>query len=79
MRGVHERHLGRGLQTHPEGAWTCFDDGAEDVITTADLEKFTLGRAYARRKVGIQTGHHPRRPVEATGQDHALDFGKIAA
>jgi exodeoxyribonuclease V alpha subunit len=35
---------------HPKGAWVRFDDGAEDVITTADLEKLTHGWAISVHK-----------------------------
>jgi exodeoxyribonuclease V alpha subunit len=42
--------LGVVTKPHPKGAWARFDDGAEDVITTADLEKLTHGWAISVHK-----------------------------
>lgn len=38
------------MKPHPKGAIVRFDDGAEDVITTADLEKLTHGWAISVHK-----------------------------
>ncbi|CDM61754.1 MULTISPECIES: ATP-binding domain-containing protein [Rhizobium] len=42
--------LGVVTKSHSKGAWVRFDDGAEDVITTADLEKLTHGWAISVHK-----------------------------
>ncbi len=39
--------LGVVTKLHPKGAWVRFDDGAEDTITAADLEKLTHGWAIS--------------------------------
>ncbi|NRP76098.1 RecBCD enzyme subunit RecD [Ensifer psoraleae] len=38
------------MKPHQKGAWVKFDDGAEDVVTTADLEKLTHGWAISVHK-----------------------------
>ncbi|MDR6903854.1 ATP-dependent RecD-like DNA helicase [Rhizobium miluonense] len=48
--GFMNGSLGVITRAHPKGAWTRFDDGAEDVITTADLEKLTHGWAISVHK-----------------------------
>ncbi|CAN7357967.1 AAA family ATPase [Neorhizobium tomejilense] len=48
--GFMNGSLGVITKPHPKGAWTRFDDGAEDVITTADLEKLTHGWAISVHK-----------------------------
>lgn len=44
--------LGAITEPHPKGAWVRFDDGSEDVVTMADLEKLTHGwrSAFTRPK-----------------------------
>ncbi|PIO96159.1 ATP-dependent DNA helicase [Pleomorphomonas carboxyditropha] len=42
--------LGILQKLHPKGAWVRFDDGAEDVVTAADLEKLTHGWAISVHK-----------------------------
>jgi exodeoxyribonuclease V alpha subunit len=42
--------LGVVMKLHPKGVWVRFDDGAEDVVTTADLEKLTHGWAISVHK-----------------------------
>ncbi|MDX0488527.1 AAA family ATPase [Sinorhizobium medicae] len=48
--GFMNGSLGVVTKPHPKGAWVRFDDGAEDVITTADLEKLTYGWAISVHK-----------------------------
>jgi exodeoxyribonuclease V alpha subunit len=48
--GFMNGSLGVVTKPHPKGAWVRFDDGAEDVITTADLEKLTHGWAISVHK-----------------------------
>ncbi|WP_245445378.1 ATP-dependent DNA helicase [Agrobacterium rosae] len=48
--GFMNGSLGVVMKPHPKGAWVRFDDGAEDVITTADLEKLTHGWAISVHK-----------------------------
>lgn len=48
--GFMNGSLGIVMKPHPKGACVRFDDGAEDVITTADLEKLTLGYAISVHK-----------------------------
>ncbi|OLP43819.1 AAA family ATPase [Rhizobium oryziradicis] len=48
--GFMNGSLGVVMKPHPKGACVRFDDGAEDVITTADLEKLTLGYAISVHK-----------------------------
>jgi exodeoxyribonuclease V alpha subunit len=45
--GFMNGSLGLITKPHPKGAWVRFDDGAEDAITTADLEKLTHGWAIS--------------------------------
>ncbi|UZD72055.1 ATP-dependent RecD-like DNA helicase [Brucella sp. JSBI001] len=42
--------LGVVTKPHPKGAWVRFDDGAEDAVTAADLEKVTHGWAISVHK-----------------------------
>lgn len=42
--------LGVVTKPHPKGAWVRFDDGADDAITAADLEKLTHGWAISVHK-----------------------------
>ncbi|WP_139813055.1 ATP-dependent DNA helicase [Ensifer aridi] len=48
--GFMNGSLGVVTKPHQKGAWVRFDDGAEDVITTADLEKLTHGWAISVHK-----------------------------
>lgn len=48
--GFMNGSLGVVIKPHQKGAWVRFDDGAEDVITTADLEKLTHGWAISVHK-----------------------------
>jgi exodeoxyribonuclease V alpha subunit len=48
--GFMNGSLGVVMKLHPKGAWVRFDNGAEDVITTADLEKLTHGWAISVHK-----------------------------
>lgn len=48
--GFMNGSLGVIIKPHPKGAWVRFDDGAEDAITTADLEKLTHGWAISVHK-----------------------------
>ncbi|TCR65769.1 AAA family ATPase [Rhizobium sp. BK376] len=48
--GFMNGSLGVVSKPHPKGAWVRFDGGAEDVITTADLEKLTHGWAISVHK-----------------------------
>ncbi|RWX20060.1 DUF2075 domain-containing protein [Rhizobium hidalgonense] len=48
--GFMNGSLGVITKPHPKGAWLRFDDGAEDAITTADLEKLTHGWAISVHK-----------------------------
>ena len=38
------------MKPYPRGAWVKLDDGAEDAITVADLEKLTHGWAISAHK-----------------------------
>jgi exodeoxyribonuclease V alpha subunit len=42
--------IGTIRRSHPGGAWVVFDDGTEDAITGADLEKLTHGWAISVHK-----------------------------
>jgi exodeoxyribonuclease V alpha subunit len=42
--------LGVLQKLHPKGGWVRFDDGAEDIVTAADLEKLTYGWAISVHK-----------------------------
>lgn len=42
-----QRHV---MKPHPKAAWVRFDDGAEDAITIADLERLTHGWAISVHK-----------------------------
>jgi ATP-dependent exoDNAse (exonuclease V) alpha subunit len=53
--GLHERSLGVITKPHPKGTRARFDDGAEDPITTADLEKLTHGWAISVHKTQRST------------------------
>lgn len=66
--------LGVVTKPHPKGARARFDDGAEDVITTADLEKLTHGWAISVHKAQGSAFKrvHPCRPVKAAGPNLAL-------
>jgi exodeoxyribonuclease V alpha subunit len=46
MNGV----IGTIRQPHPDGVWVVFDDGTEDAISEADLEKLTHGWAISVHK-----------------------------
>lgn len=48
--GFMNGSLGLVAKPHPKGAWVRFDDGSEDAITTADLEKLTHGWAISVHK-----------------------------
>ncbi|MET3757117.1 ATP-dependent exoDNAse (exonuclease V) alpha subunit [Rhizobium binae] len=48
--GFMNGSLGVLKKLHPKGAWVRFDDGAEDAITAADLEKLTHGWAISVHK-----------------------------
>ncbi|WP_337763973.1 AAA family ATPase [Sinorhizobium meliloti] len=48
--GFMNGSLGVVTRQHQKGAWVRFDDGAEDAITTADLEKLTHGWAISVHK-----------------------------
>ncbi|WP_018240390.1 AAA family ATPase [Ensifer sp. BR816] len=48
--GFMNGSLGVLKKPHPKGAWVRFDDGAEDAITAADLEKLTHGWAISVHK-----------------------------
>lgn len=48
--GFMNGSLGVVTKPHPKGAWVRFDDGSEDAITTADLEKLTHGWAISVHK-----------------------------
>ncbi len=48
--GFMNGSLGVVTKPHPKGAWVRFDDGAEDAITMADLEKLTHGWAISVHK-----------------------------
>jgi exodeoxyribonuclease V alpha subunit len=48
--GFMNGSLGLVTKPHSKGAWARFDDGAEDLITTADLEKLTHGWAISVHK-----------------------------
>ncbi|MEZ2126968.1 MULTISPECIES: ATP-binding domain-containing protein [unclassified Sinorhizobium] len=48
--GFMNGSLGVLTKAHPKGAWVRFDDGAEDAITTAALEKLTHGWAISVHK-----------------------------
>ncbi|WP_026187694.1 AAA family ATPase [Ensifer sp. BR816] len=48
--GFMNGSLGVLKKPHPKGAWVRFDDGAEDMITVADLEKLTHGWAISVHK-----------------------------
>ncbi|WP_339073353.1 AAA family ATPase [Sinorhizobium meliloti] len=48
--GFMNGSLGVITKPHPKGAWVRFDDGAEDAVTTADLEKLTYGWAISVHK-----------------------------
>ena len=48
--GFMNGSLGVVTKPHPKGAWVRFDDGAEDAIATADLEKLTHGWAISVHK-----------------------------
>ncbi|NRQ18464.1 ATP-dependent RecD-like DNA helicase [Ensifer sesbaniae] len=48
--GFMNGSLGVLKKLHPKGAWVRFDDGAEDAITAADLEKLSLGWAISVHK-----------------------------
>jgi hypothetical protein len=64
--GFMNGSLGVITKAHPKGAWTRFDDGAEDVITTADLEKLTHGWAISVRFASQSAG--TRRPAIIAAQ-----------
>ncbi|WP_245456649.1 ATP-binding domain-containing protein [Rhizobium hidalgonense] len=55
--------LGVVTKPHPKGAWARFDDGAEDAITTADLEKLTHGWAISVHKAQGSACIHIITPV----------------
>jgi exodeoxyribonuclease V alpha subunit len=42
--------IGMIRRSHPDGAWVTFDDGTEDAISRADLEKLTHGWAISVHK-----------------------------
>lgn len=48
--GFMNGSLGVVAKSHSKGAWVKFDDGAEDAITVADLEKLTHGWAISVHK-----------------------------
>ncbi|MDH0614136.1 MULTISPECIES: AAA family ATPase [unclassified Agrobacterium] len=48
--GFMNGSLGVVTKPHPKGAWVRFDDGAEDAVTAADLEKVTHGWAISVHK-----------------------------
>lgn len=48
--GFMNGSLGVVTKPNPKGAWVRFDDGAEDAITAADLEKLTHGWAISIHK-----------------------------
>ncbi|WP_274629030.1 AAA family ATPase [Arvimicrobium flavum] len=48
--GFMNGSLGIVSKLHPKGAWVRFDDGVEDAITAADLEKLTYGWAISVHK-----------------------------
>ncbi|MBB3146383.1 exodeoxyribonuclease V alpha subunit [Phyllobacterium trifolii] len=48
--GFMNGSLGVVMRPHAKGAWVKFDDGTEDAITSADLEKLTYGWAISVHK-----------------------------
>jgi exodeoxyribonuclease V alpha subunit len=48
--GFMNGSLGVLMKSHQKGVWVKFDDGAEDVVTPADLEKLTHGWAISVHK-----------------------------
>lgn len=62
--------LGVLQKLHPKGAWVRFDDGAEDVVTAADLEKLTHGWAISVHKA---QGSAFRRVIIPVVQSKLLD------
>ncbi|MFC0808317.1 AAA family ATPase [Ensifer sp. P24N7] len=68
--GFMNGSLGVVTKPHPKGAWVRFDDGAEDAITTADLEKLTHGWAISVHKA---QGSAFRRVIIPVVQSKLLD------
>ncbi len=68
--GFMNGSLGVLRKPHPKGAWIRFDDGAEDAITVADLEKLTHGWAISVHKA---QGSAFRRVIIPIVQSKLLD------
>ncbi|RUW66141.1 DUF2075 domain-containing protein, partial [Mesorhizobium sp. M4B.F.Ca.ET.049.02.1.2] len=68
--GFMNGSIGILRKPHPKGAWISFDDGAEDIITTADLEKLTHGWAMSVHKA---QGSAFRRVIIPVAKSKLLD------
>jgi len=68
--GLMNGALGVIQSPHPDGAWAAFDDGVEDAITAADLEKLTYGWAMSVHKA---QGSAFRRVIIPVSRSKLLD------
>lgn len=68
--GFMNGSIGILRKPHPKGAWISFDDGAEDIITAADLEKLTHGWAISVHKA---QGSAFRRVIIPVAKSKLLD------
>lgn len=68
--GFMNGSLGVLRNPHPKGAWVIFDDGAEDAISAADLEKLTHGWAISVHKA---QGSAFRRVIIPLVRSRSLD------